>query len=186
MRQSHGTRIVRRLLTRNRDKLIVLTADNGYDWKRRPHKHLVEGGRPVIEQRTFGWHGIANRVLLDETTYQHRSSIEATGFALRRNYGKIVRARTWVGRFVNSASSVPPEPSNERVATQARDCRRLTKAQESSGRWPPIRRTEGRTVAQPTRAGYSGHPLEPIMGGRGFNRAGDAMGGVPGRNSQSA
>jgi hypothetical protein len=53
----------------------------------------------VIKYREFGWHGVANNVLLDDTTYHQRSNIESTFFALRRKYGEIVRARTWFGQF---------------------------------------------------------------------------------------
>jgi len=37
-----------------------------------------EGVKPVIKHREFGWHGVANNVLLDDTTYHQRSNIEAT------------------------------------------------------------------------------------------------------------
>ncbi len=53
----------------------------------------------MIKYREFGWHGIVNNVLLDDTTYHQRSNIESTFFALRRKYGEIVRARTWFGQF---------------------------------------------------------------------------------------
>ena len=53
----------------------------------------------MIKYREFGWHGVANNVLLDDTTYHRRSNIESTFFALRRKYGEIVRARTWFGQF---------------------------------------------------------------------------------------
>jgi len=46
----------------------------------------------VIKYREFGWNGVANNVLLDDTTYLKRSNIEATFFTLRRKYGEIVRA----------------------------------------------------------------------------------------------
>jgi hypothetical protein len=53
----------------------------------------------VITHREFGWHGIANNLLQDDTTYRQRSNAESTFFALRRKYGEIVRARTWFGQF---------------------------------------------------------------------------------------
>jgi IS5 family transposase len=99
MKQPHDSKIAWQLLTRNLDKLSILTADKGYDWELLRHKLRSEGVKPVIKYREFGWHGIANNVLLDDTTYHQRSNIEATFFALRRKYGEIVRARTWFGQF---------------------------------------------------------------------------------------
>jgi len=99
MKQPHDSQIAWQLLTRNLDKLTVLTADKGYDWELLRRKLRSEGVKPVIKHREFGWHGVANNVLLDDTTYHQRSNIEATFFALRRKYGEIVRARTWFGQF---------------------------------------------------------------------------------------
>jgi len=99
MKQPHDTQIAWQLLTRNLDRLSVLTADKGYDWELLRRRLRSEGVKPVIKYREFGWHGIANNVLLDETTYHQRSNIEATFFALRRKYGEIVRARSWYVQF---------------------------------------------------------------------------------------
>jgi IS5 family transposase len=99
MTQLHDSQIAWQLLTRNLDKLSVLTADKGYDWELLRHKLRSEGVKPVIKYREFGWHGVANNVLIDDTIYHQRSNIEATFFALRRKYGEIVRARTWFGQL---------------------------------------------------------------------------------------
>jgi IS5 family transposase len=99
MKQPHDSQIAWQLLTRNLDKLSILTADKGYDWELLRHKLRSEGVKPVIKYREFGWMGVANNILLDDTTYHQRSNIEATFFALRRKYGEIVRARTWYGQF---------------------------------------------------------------------------------------
>ncbi|MDL0122139.1 IS5 family transposase [Halobacterium salinarum] len=99
MTQPHDSQVAWQLLTRNLDKLSILTADKGYDWELLRHKLRSEGVKPVIKYREFGWHGVANNVLLDDTIYHQRSNIEATFFALRRKYGEIVRARTWYGQF---------------------------------------------------------------------------------------
>ena len=99
MKQPHDSQIAWQLLTRNLDKLSVLTADKGYDWELLRHKLRSEGVKPVIKYREFGWHGVANNILLDDTTYHQRSNIESTFFALRRKYGEIVRAKTWFGQF---------------------------------------------------------------------------------------
>ena len=65
MKQPHDSQIAWQLLTRNLDKLAVLTADK---------------------------EGVTNNVLLDDTTYHQRSNIEATFCAFRRKYGEIVIA----------------------------------------------------------------------------------------------
>jgi IS5 family transposase len=99
MKQPHDSQVAWQLLTGNVDKLIILTADKGYDWELLYHKLRSEGVKPVIEYREFGWHGVANIALLDDTTYHQRSNIEATFFALRRKYGEIVRARSCYVQF---------------------------------------------------------------------------------------
>jgi IS5 family transposase len=99
MKQLHDSQVGWQLLKRNLNKLTKLTADKGYDWELLRHKLRSEGVKPVIKYREFGWHGVANNVLLDDTTYHQRSNIESTFFALRRKYGEIVRARTWFGQF---------------------------------------------------------------------------------------
>jgi len=69
MTQPHDSQVAWQLLTRNLDKLSILTADKGYDWELLRHKLRSEGVKPAIKYREFGWHGVANNVLLDDTTY---------------------------------------------------------------------------------------------------------------------
>jgi len=99
MKQPHDSQVAWQLLTRNLDKLSILAADKGYDWELLRHKLRSEGVKPAIKYREFGWHGVANNVLLDDTTYHQRSNIESAFFALRRKYGEIVRARSWYVQF---------------------------------------------------------------------------------------
>ena len=99
MKQPHDSQIGWQVLKRNLDNVNVLTADKGYDWWLFRQKLRAEGVKPVIKHREFGWHGIANNVLMNDTTYHQRSNVESTFFALRRKYGEIVRARTWFGQF---------------------------------------------------------------------------------------
>lgn len=53
----------------------------------------------MINRREFGWHGVANNVLLDDATHYQRSNVESTFIALRRKLTEIVRAQTWLGQF---------------------------------------------------------------------------------------
>jgi len=106
MRQPHDTQSGWQLLKRNLDKVTILTADKGYDWWLFRQKHRAEGIIPVIKHREFGWTGAENNVLIDDTTYHHRSNIESTFFALRRKYGEIVRARTMVWPIPRTRSQV--------------------------------------------------------------------------------
>ena len=99
MKQPHDSQVGWQLLSRNLDKLTIVTADKGYDWELLRQKLRAEGVKPVIKHREFGWHGVANNALLDDTTYHKRSNVESAFFALRRKYGEIVRARTWYGQF---------------------------------------------------------------------------------------
>jgi len=98
-KQPHDSQVAWQLLRRNFDQQTTITADKGYDWELLRHRLRAEGVTPAIKYCESGWHGIANNVLLDDTTYNQRSNVEATFFALRRKYGSIVRARTWFGQF---------------------------------------------------------------------------------------
>jgi len=99
MKQPHDSKIAWQLVKRNFNKLGILTADKGYDWWLLRQRLRAEGVKPVIRHREFGWHGIANNFLQDDTIYHQRSNVESIFFALRRKYGEIVRARTWFGQF---------------------------------------------------------------------------------------
>ncbi len=87
------------MVTRNLDKLDILTADKGYDWWLFRQRLRAEGVKPVIKHREFGWHGIAKNVLQDDTIYHQLSNVDSTFFAFRRKYGEVVRARTSSGQF---------------------------------------------------------------------------------------
>jgi len=69
MKQLPDTKIAWQIVERNLDKLSVLAADKGYDWELLRHKLRSEGVKPVIKYREFGWHSVANNVLIDDTTY---------------------------------------------------------------------------------------------------------------------
>ena len=56
----------------------ILTADKGYDWELLRRKLRFEDVKTVIKHHEFGWHGVANNVLLDDTTYYQRSNIKST------------------------------------------------------------------------------------------------------------
>lgn len=99
MKQPHDSQVAWQLLMRNLDKLSVLTADKGYDWQLVRHRLAAEGIKPVIKSREFDWEGTANNALLDDTTYNQRSNVESTFFALRQRYGGTLRARIWFGQF---------------------------------------------------------------------------------------
>ncbi|AWB28524.1 IS5 family transposase [Halococcoides cellulosivorans] len=99
MKQPHDSKIGWQMVKRNLYKLSILTADKGYDWWLLRQRLRAEGVKPVIRHREFGWYGVANNILQDDTIYHQRSNVESTFFALRRKYGEIVRARTWFGQF---------------------------------------------------------------------------------------
>ena len=76
----------------------MLPADNGCDWWLLCQRLRAEDVKPVIKHREFPWHGIATNLLQDATISHQRSNAESTVFALRRNHGEFVRARTWFGQ----------------------------------------------------------------------------------------
>ena len=67
MKQPHDSKIGWQMVKRNLDKLNILTADKGYDWWLLRQRLRAEGVKPVIKHREFGWHGIANNLLQDDT-----------------------------------------------------------------------------------------------------------------------
>jgi IS5 family transposase len=77
MKQPRDSQVRWQLLTRNLDKLSVLTADKGYDWELLRQKPS-EGVKPVIKYSEFGWNGVANNILLNDTTYHKRSNVESS------------------------------------------------------------------------------------------------------------
>jgi len=128
MKQPHDTRIAWRLLTRNLDKLSVLTADKGYDWELLRQKLRSEGVKPVIKHREFGWHGVANNVLLDDTTYHQRSNIEATFSRFDANTARTCAREPGSVSSANSFSNVPSETPNSRSTALTGEFRHLNKA----------------------------------------------------------
>jgi IS5 family transposase len=109
MKQSHDIKVAGHVLTRNLDKLTILTADKGCDWVLLRDKLLSEGGKPVIKYREFDWHGVANNVSLDDMIYHQRSNIEATFFALRQKTARSFEREPGLASSANSCSSAPSE-----------------------------------------------------------------------------
>jgi len=66
----------------------------------------------VIKHREFGWHGFANNVLMDNTTYDQRSNIEATFSRFGENTARSFEREPGLDSSANSFSSVPSETSN--------------------------------------------------------------------------
>ena len=99
MTKPHDSQVGWQVLKRNLDNLSTITADKGYDWWLLKNKLRAEGVNPLIRRREFGWDGVAENALMDDTTYHQRSNVESTFFALRQRYGGTLRARTWFGQF---------------------------------------------------------------------------------------
>jgi len=99
MTQPHDSQVGWQVLKRNLDNLSIITADKGYDWWLLRNKLRAEGVEPLIRAREFGWEGVAENVLMDDTTYHQRSNVESVFFSLRQRFGGRLRARTWFGQF---------------------------------------------------------------------------------------
>jgi len=92
--------------------LTILTADKGFDWELLRQKLRSEGVKPVIKHRKFGWHGVANNGLLDDTTYYQRSYIEATFSHFGENTARSFEREPGSDSSANSFSRAPSETSN--------------------------------------------------------------------------
>jgi IS5 family transposase len=77
MKQPHDSKIGWQMVKCNLDKLNILTADKGYDWWLLRQRLRADRVKTVIKHREFGWHGIANNFLQDDTIYHQRSNAES-------------------------------------------------------------------------------------------------------------
>lgn len=99
MKQPYDTQVGRQVLTRNLDRLQIVTADKGYDWDDL-RKELREAEvRPVIKHREFYPLDTAHNARHNDDIYHRRSIVEAVFFALKQRYSDTLRARTWFGQF---------------------------------------------------------------------------------------
>ncbi len=78
MKQLHDSKIGWQTVKRNLDRLNILTADKGHDWWPLRQRPRSEGVKPAVKPREFGWHGIANDLLQDDSIYHQRSNAEST------------------------------------------------------------------------------------------------------------
>jgi len=99
MKQPHDTQVGRQVLTRNLNRLQIVTADKGYDWDDLREELREADVRPVIKHREFSPLDMAHNARHDDDVYHQRSVVEAVFFALKQRYGDTLRARTWFGQF---------------------------------------------------------------------------------------
>ena len=97
-KRPHDTMIARQLLSRNFDRVGVLTADKGYDstplrWFLQAHD--VE---PVIKFREHGTIDYARNRLQDDV-YPKRTAAETAFRVLKQRFGDRLQARTWYAQF---------------------------------------------------------------------------------------
>jgi len=82
----------------------------------------------VIKHREFGWHGVENNVLIDNTTYHQRSNIEATFSRFGENTARSFEREPGSTSSANSFSNAPSETPEQRSTALTGDFRRLNKA----------------------------------------------------------
>lgn len=59
MTQPHDSQVGWQVLKRNLDNLPTITADKGYDWWLLRNKLRLEGVKPLIRDREFGWKALS-------------------------------------------------------------------------------------------------------------------------------
>ena len=99
MKQPHDTQVGRQVLTRNLNRLQIVTADKGYDWDDLREELREADVRPLIKHREFHPLDMAHNARHDDNIYHRRSVVEAVFFALKQRYGDTLRARTWFGQL---------------------------------------------------------------------------------------
>jgi IS5 family transposase len=87
MTQPYDSQVCWQALKRNLDNLSTITAEKGYDWSLLRNKLRVEGVKPLIRAREFGWEGVAEDVLMNDKKYHQRSNVESVFFSLRQRFG---------------------------------------------------------------------------------------------------
>ena len=99
MKQPNDTKVGWKVLTRNLERMTILAADKGFDWNDLRDELRENGVRPVIKHREHWSLDAAHNARIDDEIYHQRSNIESVFFALRREFGETLRARTWFGQF---------------------------------------------------------------------------------------
>lgn len=99
MSRPHDTQIGCQVLTRNLDRIDIITADKGYDWGELRTKLREHGVRPVIKHREFDNLDKAHNARLDDDTYHRRSVVECSFRILKQRYGDRLTTRSWYRQF---------------------------------------------------------------------------------------
>lgn len=97
-KRPHDTAIARQLLSRNFDRVGIVTADKGYDstpLRRFQQTHDVE---PVIKFREHGTIDYARNRLQDDV-YPKRTAAETAFRVLKQRFSDRLHARTWYAQF---------------------------------------------------------------------------------------
>ena len=97
-KRPHDTKIARQVLTRNLDRLSVITADKGYDSMDLRRLLQAHGVRPAIKYREHGLLDYAQNRLQDDV-YPQRSAAETAFRVLKQRFGDRLQARTWYAQF---------------------------------------------------------------------------------------
>lgn len=95
----HDTQIGWQVLTRNEDRIDVITADKGYDWDDLRSSLRAKDIRPVIKHREFDPLDKAHNARIDDDVYHRRSVVECSFRILKQRYGDRLRARSWYRQF---------------------------------------------------------------------------------------
>lgn len=95
----HYTQIGGQVLTRNRYRLSIITADKGYEWADLRSMLRENNIRPLIKNRIFDSLDNTHNVQMPDDRYHQRSGVETQIRILNKRYGNRVAARTWYKQF---------------------------------------------------------------------------------------
>lgn len=95
----HDTQIGWQVLTRNLDRLHIITGDKGYDWSELRSMLRDNNVRPLIKHREFDSLDNAHNARMDDDIYHQRSSVEVQTRVLNQRYGNRLSGRTWYKQF---------------------------------------------------------------------------------------
>ncbi|MFB6284288.1 MAG: IS5 family transposase [Halobacteria archaeon] len=95
----HDTKVAWKLLSKNLDKLDIITGDKGFDSDELRSFLRENGVRPVIKHREFTSLDKAHNKRIDDDVYHQRSNSESVFFSLRKRYDDYLAGKWWYNHY---------------------------------------------------------------------------------------
>jgi IS5 family transposase len=97
--KKHDTKIGEQVIKRNVKKLLSVSGDKGYDWKKLRDELRSRGVRPLIKHREFTHLDKAHNSRMNDEDYNQRWMSETAFSSIKRTLDDGVRSRLWHREF---------------------------------------------------------------------------------------